>query len=163
MAQPTDEIRAFLTERRYAVLGTHDSDGTIHLTPVWFLFEDETFYFESFSGSRKIKNLRQNPSLSVLVDAREPGRERWVAASGAADILRGDEAQTINAKIRRRYLTEEAIGDERIEPVFAAGDDVTIRLRPTRWRSWQASDLDQQFFGGVLGETPQRWFLPVEG
>jgi hypothetical protein len=79
-----------------------------------------------------------------------------------AEILTGEEAQTINANIRRRYLTENAIGDPRIEPVFAAGDDLTIRLSPTRWGSWQAKDLDEQYFGGILGETPERWFLPVE-
>jgi PPOX class probable F420-dependent enzyme len=162
MAQLTDELRAFLAERRYAVLATFAADASIHLTPVWFMFEQDSFYFESFSGSRKIKNLRQNPAASVIVDARQPGSERWVAASGTTEILGGDEAQTINAGIRRRYLTEEAIGDTRVEPTFAAGDDVTIRLSPTRWASWQASDLDQQFFGGILGQTPERWFLPVE-
>jgi PPOX class probable F420-dependent enzyme len=162
MAELTDDCRALLGERRYATLATHDPDATIHLTPVWFLFDGDTFYVESFSGSRKIKNLEQNPAATVVVDTRQPGSERWVAASGTAEILTGDEAQTINARIRRRYLTEDAIADARIEPVFAAGDDVTIRLRPTRWRSWQARDLDEQFFGGILGQDSERWFLPVE-
>jgi PPOX class probable F420-dependent enzyme len=162
MAELTDEIRAFLAERRYATLGTHDPDTTIHLTPVWFMFDRETFYFESFSGSRKIKNLQQNPAASVIVDARQPGNERWVSASGTAEILSGEDAQKINAEIRRRYLTEDAIADPRVEPIFAAGDDVTIRLDPTRWRSWQAKDLDEGFFGGILGRSPERWFLPVD-
>jgi hypothetical protein len=74
----------------------------------------------------------------------------------------GDEAQKINAGIRQRYLTEDALGDERVEPVFAAGDDVTIRLSPTRWRSWQARDLDERYFGGILGQTPARWFLSLD-
>ena len=46
----TDELRGFLGERRYAVLATHDRDGGIHLTPIWFLFEDDRFYFASSSG-----------------------------------------------------------------------------------------------------------------
>jgi nitroimidazol reductase NimA-like FMN-containing flavoprotein (pyridoxamine 5'-phosphate oxidase superfamily) len=48
----TDEHRKLLAERRYAVLATHDPDGTIHLTPVWFLFEGDRFYNESSSASR---------------------------------------------------------------------------------------------------------------
>jgi len=43
MSELSDELRALLAERRYATLATHDPDGTIHLTPVWFLFDDERF------------------------------------------------------------------------------------------------------------------------
>jgi PPOX class probable F420-dependent enzyme len=162
MAELTDELRAFLGERRYAVLATND-DGRIHLTPVWFLFEEDRFYFESFSGSRKVANLRRDATASVVVDAREPGRERWVAASGRVEIATGDEAREINARIRRRYLTLDALEDQRIEPVFAAADDVTLQLEPAEWRSWDSKDLDTQYFGGILGAEPERWFLPVNG
>jgi PPOX class probable F420-dependent enzyme len=162
MAELTDELRLVLAERRYAILGTHDPDAVIHLTPVWYLFDNDRFYFESFSESRKIKNLRQNPSASVIVDVRTPGTESWACAVGTAEILGGEEAQTINAAIRHRYLTQDALGDPRIEPIFAAADDVTVRLTPSKWRSWAAKDLDQGFFGGILGATPERWFLPVE-
>jgi PPOX class probable F420-dependent enzyme len=161
MAELTDPLRAFLAERRYAVLATHDPGGGIHLTPIWFLFQDDRFYFESFSGSRKVQNLQHEGSASVVVDAREPGRERWVAASGQVEILTGDEAKEINARIRRRYLTPDALEDERIEPVFATADDVTLRLEPAEWRSWDSKDLDAQYFGGILGAEPERWFLPV--
>ena len=161
MPDLTDEHRELLAERRYAVLATHDTDGTIHLTPVWFLFAGDRFYIESSSASRKIENLRHRPTASITVDVRQPGLDRWVSASGTTDILDGDEAATINASIVRRYLTQEAIEDPRIGPAFAAADDVTIRLTPTRWRSWSAQDLDERYFGGILGQTPERWFLPI--
>ena len=162
MSEPDDDVRAFLAERRYAVLATHDPDAGIHLTPIWFLFENVRFYFESFSGSKKVANLRRNASASAVFDARRPGDERWVSASGPVEILGGADAQAINARIRRRYLTDAALEDERIEPVYGAGDDVTIVLTPARWRSWTAKDLDAQLFGGILGATPERWFLPLE-
>jgi PPOX class probable F420-dependent enzyme len=163
VTEPGDDIRAFLAERRYAVLATHEPDGGgIHLTPIWFLFEDGRFCFESFSGSKKVANLERNASASVVVDARRPGDERWVSASGPVEILSGPDAQAINARIRRRYLTDAALADERIEPVYGAADDVTIVLTPARWRSWTARGLDEQSFGGILGATPERWFLPLE-
>jgi hypothetical protein len=59
-------------------------------------------------------------------------------------------------------LTREAIDDARIGTVFAASDDVTIRLTPTRWRSWAVKDFDERSLGGLLGEAPERWFLPVD-
>jgi PPOX class probable F420-dependent enzyme len=151
MGELTDELRSFLGGRRYAVLATHDPDGGIHLTPIWFLFEDDRFYFGSSSGSRKVKNVERGSSASVVVDAREPGQERWVSASGRAEILRGGEAQSINARIRRRYLAPIAL-DGPIGAALVASDDVTVELTPTAWRSWTAP----------IVESPERWFLAVE-
>ena len=161
VSELTDEYRALLSERRYAVLATQDPEGTIHQTPVWFIFEEGRFYIESNSASRKVKNLHHRPAASITIDARQPGVDRWVSASGATDILSANEAQAINANIRKRYLTREAIEDPRIGPSFAAADDVTIRLTPAGWRSWSARDVDERFFGGILGQTPERWFLPI--
>lgn len=159
---PSDDVRAFLTERRYATLATFDPGGVIHLTPVWFLFEDDRFFFESFTGSRKVKNLERNPAASVIVDAREPGRERWVAAAGTVEIVGGEDAQAINARIRQRYLTAGALADARIESALATSDDLTLTLTPVRWRSWSVKEFDAQEFDGILGATPERWFLPLE-
>src|SRR3954469_16533913 len=123
MGELTDELRFFLGGRRYAVLATHDPDGGIHLTPIWFLFEDDCFYFGCGSRSRKAKNAERSPSASVVVDAREPGRERWVSAAGPVEILHGDEARSVNARIRRRYLAPAAY-DGPIEAALEESDDV---------------------------------------
>ena len=151
MGELTDELRSFLGERRYAVLATHYPDGGIHLTPIWFLFEGDCFYFASSSGSRKVRNVERSFSASVVVDAREPGRERWVSASGPVGVLRDAEAQSINARIRRRYVAPAAL-DGPIEAALAASDDVTLRLAPTAWLSWAAEVWD----------SPERWFLAVD-
>jgi hypothetical protein len=86
-----------------------------------------------------------------VVDAREPGRERWVSASGPVEILRDGEAQSVNARIRRRYLAPKALGGP-IDAALAASDDVTLRLAPTAWRSWTAPIVD----------SPEQWFLAVD-
>jgi PPOX class probable F420-dependent enzyme len=151
MAELTDDVRSFLAERRCAVLATHDPDGGIHLTPIWFLFEDDSFYFESSSKSRKVENVVQRSSVSVVVDARTPGQERWVSASGQVEILRDEEAQAINARIRRRYLAPEALAGP-LEAAIATADDVTLSLAPTAWRSWTAPVVD----------SPDQLFLPVD-
>jgi PPOX class probable F420-dependent enzyme len=151
MGELTDDLRSFLGGRRYAVLATHDPDGGAHLTPIWFLFDNDRFYFASSSASRKVKYVERNDSASVVVDAREPGRERWVSASGSVEILRDGEAQSINARIRRRYLTRNAL-DGPIEAALRASDDVTLQLTPTAWRSWTAP----------IVHSPERWFLAVD-
>ena len=151
MGELTDLQRSFLGERRYAVLATHDPDGGIRLAPIWFLFEDDRFCFATPSGSRKVRNVERNGSASVVVDAREPGRERWVSASGPVEILRDGEAQSINARIWRRYLAPQAL-DGPIELALRASDDVTLRLTPTAWQSWTAPIVD----------SPEQWFQPVD-
>ena len=151
MGELTDELLSFLGERRYAVLATHDPDGGIRLTPIWFLFEDDRFYFASSSRSRKVKNLERSFAASVVVDRREPGRERWVSAAGPVEILRGDDAQLINARIRHRYLAPKAFNGP-IEAALAASDDVTLSLEPTGWRSWAAPVV----------ESPEQSFLAVD-
>jgi PPOX class probable F420-dependent enzyme len=151
VSELTNELRSFLGGRRCAVLATHEPEGDIHLTPIWFLFEEDCFYFASSSGSRKVRNVERNSSASVVVDAREPGRERWVSASGPVEILLASEAQSVNPRIWRRYLATKALGGT-IEAALRASDDVTLRLTPTVWRSWSAPNVD----------SPEELFLPVD-
>jgi PPOX class probable F420-dependent enzyme len=162
MPKLNDGDREFLSGRRYATLATHNEDGSIHTTPVWYVFEAECFYVGTQSASRKARNASARPIATILVEVRKAGCERWVSASGRIEILQGDESREINSRILRRYLTDDAIADPRIGPGFAAVDDITIRLRPESWRSWSSKDVDEQFFGGLLGSAPEEWFRPVE-
>ena len=162
MSTLTDAMRQFLGERRYAVLATHNADGSIHPTPTWYLFENGKFYVQSLSSDRKARNVASRPDATIIVDARRPGAERWVYAAGPTDILEGEEARAINARIGQRYLTDEGMEDARVGPAFAAAVDATICLTPAVWRAWSLQRLDEQFFGGILGRFPQRWFRPVD-
>jgi PPOX class probable F420-dependent enzyme len=158
----SDQARETLEARHYATLATHNEDGTIHVTPVWYLFDNEKFYVGSPSSSRKARNVAARPNATIMIDIRQPGSESWVYASGRIEILKGDDSREVNSKILRRYLTKEAIEDNRIGPVFAAADDMTICLIPETWRSWSARDLDDHYFGGLLSSAPEKWFRPID-
>ncbi len=162
MSRLDNTMRELLEGRHYATLATHNEDGSIHLTPVWYLFDNDKFYVELPSLSRKARNVANNSNATILVDTRQPGIESWVYAIGRVEILRGEEAQQINSKIKQRYLTEQAIRDPRIGPAMAAGDDISICIIPEIWRSYSSKAVDERFFGGILSSTPERWFLPVD-
>jgi PPOX class probable F420-dependent enzyme len=162
MAELSDWARTLLEGRHYAALATQDGDGSPHLTPVWYLFRDEQLFVGTNSFSRKFKNVVARPTASLLVDVRRPGMERWVAGSGPVTILRGEESRAIVAAIQERYLTADARNDPKVGPIFAGADDVTLCIRPVKWRSWAATDLDAQFFGGILAASPGKWFRPVD-
>jgi PPOX class probable F420-dependent enzyme len=162
MTKLDDWMREFLNGRHFATLGTLNEDGSIHMIPVWYLFEDECFFVETASSTRKVRNILARGEASMMVDVRKLDPDGWVLASGAAEIIHGDLSKEINARIRRRYLTQAGLEDPRVDPVFDVADDVTIRLTPRAWSSWNLKSVDDQFFGGILKQTPEKWFLPPE-
>lgn len=163
MSKLNDTMREFLNGRHYATLATLNEDGSIHLTPVWYLFEDERFFVSTASPARKVRNILARPEASLVVDSRrKQGDERWVSASGTAEIIRGERSEEIYAKILQRYVTKAGLEDPRVGPVFAAAGEVIISLTPHLWQSWELKSLDDQYFGGILGQTPEQWFLPVD-
>ena len=96
-----------------------------------------------------------------MVDSRKPGAERGVTAAGRVEMISGDQSQEINRRIHSRYLSAAAMADPHIGPVFASFDDVTIRLTPESWITWDMAALDAQAFGGRLGGTPG-YLLPTD-
>ncbi len=153
-------LQEFLRGRHIATLGTENTDGTIHLTAVWYLFEHGSLFVATSSKSKKGRNVATRPKASLMVDARKPGTERGVTAAGRAEVISGDESREINQRIYSRYLSTAAISDPHVGPVFASFDDVTIRLSPVSWFSWDMGVLDVQAFGGRLG-TPG-YMLPLD-
>ncbi len=162
MSKLSNSMRELLSGRRYATLATFNEDGSIHLTPVWYLFENDCFFVSTGSPSRKVRNILACPKASIVVDIRKLESTRWVSASGTAEIIRGDRSKEINAKIDKRYLTKAALEDPSVGPAMEAAGDATINLTPHSWQSWDLKSLDDQFFGGILSQTPQKWFLPLD-
>jgi hypothetical protein len=92
MGELTDQLRSFLGGRRYAVLATHDPDGGINLTPIWFLFEDDRFHFASSSGSPKADTdgvAVVDRAGSGLAGALVPGGRHVIPrrSSGSSDLV----------------------------------------------------------------------------
>jgi len=154
-------FQSFLSGRRIATLGTENPDGTIHLTAVWYLYEDGCLYVATSDKTRKARNIAARPRVSLMVDARKPGTERGVTAAGSAELISGPEAQAINQRVHSRYLSAAALSDPGIGPVFASFDNVAIRIRPGSWFTWDMAVLDTQAFGGRLGGTPG-YMLPLD-
>ena len=154
-------LQEFLRGRHIATLGTENADGTIHLIAVWYLFESGSLFIATSSKSKKVRNVAARPKASLMVDARKPGTERGVSAAGRAEVISGDQSKEINRRIYGRYLSASAISDPHVGPVFASMDDVTLRLTPVSWISWDLAAVDAQAFGGRLGRTPG-YMLPLD-
>jgi|SRR5271163_482424 len=154
-------FQGFLDGRFIATLGTENADGTIHLTAVWYLFEDGGFFVATSSKSRKARNVAARPKASLMIDVRRPAAERGVTVSGRAELISGEPSREVNRRIHTRYMSATAISDPHVGPVFESFDDVTIRLKPVSWTTWDMKVLDAQAFGGRLGRT-LGYLLPLD-
>lgn len=163
MAEPSAFVKEFLSDVHYATLATEDKDGGAHLTPVWYLFEDGKFFVETDPASKKARNAAARPRATIVVDSRRrQGEETWVSAAGKAEIIEGERATEIQGKILNRYLTPEALNHPEIGPGFRMEGTVIIAITPDGYKSWRFNDLDEQYFGGALGKSPERWFYEVD-
>ncbi len=159
--QTLDPALQELVRGRYiATLGTENADGTIHLTAVWYLFESGCLHVATSSKSRKARNVSARPKASLMVDVRKPGAERGLTAAGRVELISGEQSREMNRRIHSRYMSAAAMSDPHIGPVFASFDDVTIRLTPESWITWDMAVLDAQALGGRLGGTPG-YLLPL--
>ena len=120
---PTE--RTFLEEKRFAVVGTKNPDGSPHLAVMWYLLDGDEIVINSAQGRIKDRNLATDPRMSVLV---EDGY-RWIRIDGRARI---EHDQTIaHADIRRlaaRYYGDERRVEEAMKNNFSMQHRITYRL-----------------------------------
>jgi PPOX class probable F420-dependent enzyme len=117
--------RAFLEEKRFAVVGTKNPDGSPHLAVMWFLLDGDDIVVNSAQGRIKDRNLAADPRMTVLV----PDGYRWIRVDGRAAI---EHDQTIaHADIRRlaaRYYEDERKVEESMKNNFSKQHRITYRL-----------------------------------
>jgi PPOX class probable F420-dependent enzyme len=124
----TDVERTFLEEKRFAVLGTINRDGSPHLTVMWYLLEDDEIVFNTAAGRQKPKNLDHDPRVSLMAhDAY-----RFVRVEGR--VRRVDDRETTQQDIRRlaqRYYESETRTAEAMQR-FSKQQRITYRMRIQR-------------------------------
>jgi len=161
MASVADPLVRELLDGRYiACLATHNPDGSIHMVSVWYWFDGAHIYVATAARSRKARNLQANPNVSLMIDARDPAASFGSNIAGRAQLVSGDLSHKWNDEIHRKYLSEAAMVDPKVGPVFELVDDVTIQITPTSVISWDMRYLDRQYFGGALASNPS-YLLPL--
>ncbi|MDH3753435.1 MAG: pyridoxamine 5'-phosphate oxidase family protein [Acidimicrobiia bacterium] len=93
-----DEVLAFMTERHLATLTLVRSDGTPHVTPVGFSWDDETGTARviTWAGSMKTRLLEPGGGRAALCQV-DGGR--WLTLEGSA-VVTGDPGRCADAVAR---------------------------------------------------------------
>jgi PPOX class probable F420-dependent enzyme len=154
-----DAAVEILDRERRAILGTENPDGSVHVTPVMFLFESGRFHIETSAATRKARNIGSRPRATVLVLDQRADGTAWVCGTGDAEVVRGEPARLIGRRIRGRYLTE--LGEEHLGSVLARYDDVALVVTPQSWLAWDMAALNATMVAdGVRLDDSENWFRP---
>jgi PPOX class probable F420-dependent enzyme len=137
-----DELTEFLRSADIARLATHNADGTIHLAPVYYVYELPDILLGTQVTSHKVRNIARDPRVSVLFDVTTPALIGAVVY-GTAE-LDYDDVLAKRATIFRRYMADDA-ADAFARQLADSWEPVIIRVRPERIISF---DYRKGFPGG---------------
>ncbi|HSD50186.1 MAG TPA: TIGR03668 family PPOX class F420-dependent oxidoreductase [Candidatus Methylomirabilis sp.] len=136
------EDRAFLHQSRVGRLATASASGEPHVVPVCFVYDGKHMY-SAIDGKpkrvadarlRRLRNLRENPRASLVVDLYDEDWARlwYVLVIGRAEILEaGHDRERALDMLRDKYPQYQAMLDFGLGPV--------IQLTPERVVSWRGA------------------------
>ena len=70
-AMTDDELVSFFNEAQFARLGTINEDGTVHLAPIFFKYDDGQIIMATQDPSRKVRNIKRDNRVTILIDTTD--------------------------------------------------------------------------------------------
>jgi PPOX class probable F420-dependent enzyme len=135
-AMTAAQIDALLRAPEMGVLATVDAKGRPEGTPIWFDWDGERVRLLVHRTSRKARNIRNNPHVSLTVDTRT-APYRGVVLRGTAELSGPDPA--LRRRLAARYLGEE-VGRGYIESTAALdAEDALVTIHVSSRYSWDYS------------------------
>jgi len=106
-----EEAREFIRQNHSAVLATYRADGRPQMSPVGAAVDDEgRVVISSRETAYKVKNLRRDPRVSVLVT--KANSWEWVQVDGTAAVLSLPDAMEPLVDHYRRVAGEHPDWDD---------------------------------------------------
>jgi len=104
MGKMSKEYRGkFLSKTRYGYLTTLTSDGSPRTVPVWFDWDGHMVRIFTSKDSPKVKRMRQDPRVTLLVSNELSEKEAWVAFDGTVEIRPDDAMGIFLDKLASKY------------------------------------------------------------
>jgi PPOX class probable F420-dependent enzyme len=131
------EARARFAAAPVARLATADAAGRPHLVPIAFVVAGQTI-LSAVDGKpkrtralRRLANVRENPSVSLLVDHWDEddwGSLWWARADGRGRVLAPDDPEALRAValLREKYPGQRDAGE-------------VLAVDVARWSGWAAA------------------------
>ena len=123
-----------LNEELIIWLTTVRPDGMPQPTPVWFLWDGETFLIYSQPNAKKVRNLTQNPKVALNLNSNAEGDDVLIIF-GQAQIDPGAPLAYLNPAYLEKY--RQGIMNIDMTPESMSSEYSTvIRIIPERVRSF---------------------------
>jgi general stress protein 26 len=96
-------METFLARPLLARMSSLNGDGTIHLASLYYLYSGDEFLLGTQARSQRVRNIRLDPRVTLLIDSEEPVLQS-VMVYGKASL---DEINVIEkrVKILERYYS----------------------------------------------------------
>jgi general stress protein 26 len=135
-AMTDEELANFFEQAQFARLATTNEDGTIHLAPIYFKYQDGQILMATQDPSRKVRNIKHNSNVTVLIDTTEiPFKGALIY--GRAELDYDDVIPKRIAIFKKRLCQEEA--ETYATRLSNKWKCVIIRITPTRIASFDYS------------------------
>jgi len=115
-------------------LTTVRANGRPHTVPVWFLWDGKTILMFSQPETQKIRNLRNNPNVTLALDGTNEGGD-VVVLEGKAELLKEKSIEVLQPGYFTKY--DAAIqGMGQTPESLAQSFSEVIRITPTKFIGW---------------------------
>ncbi len=127
MVKLNPKVVSFLKERHFGKLATVMKDGSPHVTPMWYMLDDEKVVVNTTTDRVKYFNIRRDERVCFLVDDGYP----YVLIFGTARIAKERDANRDIETLAIRYTGEEA-GKKSARERYWKQERVTVEITPER-------------------------------
>lgn len=100
----TPKNSKFLSKGRTKLLrlAIAEKDGTPHVSSVWYLWKDGRFYVTTSEDRLKVKTIKENPKVALIVDT-DVSPYKGVIVEGTAELTKND-VEEITRAIVKKYV-----------------------------------------------------------
>jgi PPOX class probable F420-dependent enzyme len=134
VAEIDSPLAARFARERIAWLTTVRADGQPQSVPVWFVWEDGSFLIYSQRGKPKLRNIEDNPKVSVHLRGTGTGDDVVTIEATATPAPDTPAADRVEHYIRKYASLIDHYGWTPAS--FAEDYSEPIRLTPTTVRTW---------------------------
>jgi len=133
-----EELVSFFDQAQFARLGTINEDGTIHIAPIFFKYDDGQILMATQDPSRKIRNIKRNNKVTVLIDTTEV-HFKGALIYGTAELDYEDIIPKRMAIFEKRLSREDA--ETYARRLSGKWKCVIIRITPEKIASFDYSKV----------------------
>jgi len=118
----------FLEQNEMCRFASASKTGEPHLVPVSYVWDDNCVYIVTDYGTRKLRNLRENPQAAILVDTA--GTQKLLLISGPVELIEKGE------EYRRLYKLFHSKLDWVKRDPWKEGEAPFVKLTPAFKSGW---------------------------